>query len=311
MSFPLRHTLYSLLYLTCCTLLAGNSALNAAAPNDVLVTVNSQPVTQADLDFSKLSRGITGNQPGVQKLLLENLINQQLMQTFLAQQKIKVPPKALDESVLKVEKFIRKKGDDPRQILNKMGFTPEKLRSAIALPLAWNIYAQREITPEKMQSYFDAHHEELDGTRVEASHILLKLPPNASPDEINQVKQKLADLREQITAGKLSFAEAAAQYSEAPSKTDGGKLVTSAYRGKMPLVLTKQVFPLKEGEISAPFQTPFGMHLITPNKKHPGQFSLEDVRGEIYQILSSELYDQTLQKLRSTAKIEWKTENKS
>ena len=53
------------------------------------------------------------------------------------------------------------------------------------------------------------------------------------------------------------------------------------------------------------------MHLITLNKKHPGQFSLEDVRGELFQTLSRELYDQTLQKLRSTAKIEWKTETKS
>ena len=79
----------------------------------------------------------------------------------------------------------------------------------------------------------------------------------------------------------------------------------------MPLVFTRQVFPLKEGEISEPFQSPFGMHLITLNKKHPGQFSLEDVRGELFQTLSRELYDQTLQKLRSTAKIEWKTETKS
>ena len=162
-----------------------------------------------------------------------------------------------------------------------------------------------------MQAYFNAHREELDGTRVEASQILLKLSPNASTTEIDQAKQKLLDLRKQIQSGKLSFAEAAARHSQAPSKTEGGKLVTSAYRGKMPLVFTRQVFPLKEGEISEPFQSPFGMHLITLNKKHPGQFSLEDVRGELFQTLSRELYDQTLQKLRSTAKIEWKTETKS
>ena len=311
MPFPPRHTFTFPMLLAICTILAVPPVLSASVADNVLVTVNGQPVTQADLDFAMLSRGITGSQPAIQKQLLENLVNQRLLQQFLDQQKIKVPPKALDESVLRVEKFIRKKGDDPQQVLHKMGFTPEKLRAAIALPLAWNIYSRREITPEKMQGYFDAHREELDGTRVEASHILLKLPPDASPDEINQAKQKLTELREQITTGKLSFAEAAAQNSEAPSKTDGGKLVTSAYRGKMPLALTKQVFPLKEGEISAPFQTPFGMHLITLIKKHPGQFSLEDVRGEIYRILSSELYDQTLQKLRSTAKIEWKTENKS
>ncbi|MFI4849283.1 MAG: peptidylprolyl isomerase [Gimesia chilikensis] len=310
MSSPRRH---SFTYILCLALLglSAGQPLRAAAAEEVLATVNGQSVTQADLSFALLSRGITDASPALRQQLLEQLINQRLIQEFLKAQKIEVPPKQLDESVVKVENFIRKKGDNPQQVLTKMGFTPEKLRAAIALPLAWNLYARQEISPEKMQAYFNAHREQLDGTRVEASQILLKLSPNASATEIDQAKQKLLDLRKQIQSGKLSFAEAAAQHSQAPSKTEGGKLVTSAYRGKMPLVFTSQVFPLKEGEISEPFQSPFGMHLITLNKKHPGQFSLEDVRGELFQTLSRELYDQTLQKLRSTAKIEWKTETKS
>lgn len=311
MSLPRRHSFTYLLCLALLGLSAGQPLYAAAQADDVLATVNGQAVTQADLSFALLSRGITDAPPALRQQLLEQLINQRLIQEFLKTQKIEVPSKQLDESVVKVENFIRKKGDNPQQVLTKMGFTPEKLRAAIALPLAWNLYARQEISPEKMQAYFNAHREELDGTRVEASQILLKLSSDASPTEIDQAKQKLLDLRKQIQSGKLTFAEAAAQHSQAPSKTEGGKLVTSAYRGKMPLVFTRQVFPLKEGEISEPFQSPFGMHLITLNKKHPGQFSLEDVRGELFQTLSRELYDQTLQKLRSTAKIEWKTETKS
>ncbi|QDV48530.1 peptidylprolyl isomerase [Gimesia fumaroli] len=312
MSIPFRISLIVSIFAVGITL----SSLSAADPekkntdsSKVLVTVNGQPVTQADLDFAYLSRGIANAHQAARQQILEGLVNQRLIEAFLAQQKITVPPQQLDESVSRVEKMIRKKGDNPEQVLAKMGFTPEKLRAAIALPLSWNIYAKREITPAQMQAYFDAHREELDGTRVEASHILLKLPPNADQESVQQAKQKLADLRKQILAGTLTFTAAAAQHSEAPSKNEGGKLVTSAYRGKMPVVLTEQIFPLKVGEISEPFQTPFGVHIVTLKKKHPGQFSLEDVRGEIFKLLSRSLWDTTIQKLRSTAKIDWKTDS--
>lgn len=313
MFVPLRISLIASIYAVGITL-STQAALLAADPekketdsSKVLVTVNGQPVTQADLDFAYLSRGMANAPETARQQILEGLINQRLIEDFLAQQKITVPPQQLDESVVRVEKLLRKKGDDPEQVLAKMGFTPEKLRTAIALPLSWNIYAKREITPAQMQAYFDSHREELDGTRVEASHILLKLPPNADQESVQAARQKLADIRKQILAGTLSFTKAAAQHSEAPSKNEGGKLVTSAYRGKMPVALTEQIFPLKVGEISEPFQTPFGVHIVTLNKKHPGQFSLEDVRGEIFKLLSRSLWDTTLQKLRSTARIDWKT----
>lgn len=315
MPTPLRSTLNISIICTCITLITYNS-LGAADeknkendPQKVLVTVNGQPITQADLDFAYLSRGMATNQHPARQQVLESLVNQRLIQDFLSQQKIEVPPKQLAESVSRIQKLIRKKGDDPEQLLAKMGFTPEKLQSAIALPLSWNLYAKQEITPALIQDYFNKHKEEIDGTRVEASHILLKLPKDATPETVQQSSQKLKDLREKILAKKLSFKEAAAQHSEAPSKKQGGKLVTSAYRGKMPLALTQQIFPLKVGEISAPFRTAFGVHIVTLNKKHPGQFSLEDVRGDIYRALSLSLWNTTLKSLRSKAKIEWNTES--
>ena len=92
----------------------------------MLVTVNGHAITQADLDFAYLSRGIAGGTRPAQKQVLNSLVDQQLIQDFLAQQKITVPTQQLDESVLKVQKLIRKKGDDPKQVLTKMGLTPEK-----------------------------------------------------------------------------------------------------------------------------------------------------------------------------------------
>ncbi|WP_417386267.1 peptidylprolyl isomerase [Gimesia sp.] len=290
---------------------APDKAPAAKDTTKVLLTVNGQPITQADLDFATLTRKMAGDQKPSPAQLLESLINQKLIQEFLADKKITVPAKVLDQGVTRIRAIIQKSVGDPDQTLSQMGFPPEKLRAAIELPLAWNIYAGSQITTENIQAYFKEHHEELDGTRIEASHILLKPEDPSNQESVDKTKAQLTDIRQQILDGKLTFAEAAAKYSAAPSKQDGGKLVPSAYRGKMPLVLTQNIFPLQEGTISNPFQTPFGIHIAQLNKKHPGQFSLEDVRGEIYRSLSRSLWDKTIQSLRSTAKIDWKIDRPS
>lgn len=290
---------------------AADKAQPAKDTTKVLVTVNGHPVTQADLDFATLTRKMAGEQKPAPAQILESLINQRLIQDFLADKKITVPAELLDQSVSRVRAIIKKTDGDPDQTLSQMGFPPKKLRAAIELPLAWSIYASSQITPEKIQKYFAEHREELDGTRIEASHILLKPEDPSNQESIDKAKAQLADIRKQIQDGKLTFAEAAAKYSAAPSKQDGGKLVPSAYRGKMPLVLTQNIFPLEEGAISEPFQTPFGIHIAQLNKKHPGQFSLEDVRGEIYRSLSRSLWDKTIQSLSSSAKIDWKIDRPS
>lgn len=293
------------------SLSAADAKAKPADDSQVLVTVNGEPVTQADLDFAYLTRGITNAPQAARKQILETLINQRLIAAFLAQKEISAPTKQLEESVLRAEKLILKQSGQSESTLKETGFSPHKLREAIEIPLAWNQYAKQTITADQIRAYFDAHREELDGTRVDASHILLKLPPDADKESVQQAKQKLATIRDQIRAGKLTFSEAASQHSEAPSKSEGGKLVTSAYRGKMPVVLTEQIFPLKPGDISEPFQTPFGIHIVILNEKHPGQFSLEDVRNEIFKTLSRALWDRTIRNLRETAKIEWKTDSQN
>ncbi|QDT91442.1 Foldase protein PrsA precursor [Gimesia algae] len=293
------------------SLSAAEQAPAAKDTTKILVTVNGHPVTQADLDFATLTRRMAGDLKPTPAKILESLINQRLIQDFLADKKITVPAEILDQSVSRVRALMQKTGNDPDQVLSKMNFTPEKLRAAIELPLAWNIYASSQITPEKIQHYFKEHQEELDGTRIEASHILLKPEDPSNQESVDKTKAQLTDIRKQILEGKLTFTEAAAQYSTAPSKQEGGKLVMSAYRGKMPLILTQNIFPLQEGSISKPFQTPFGIHIARLNKKHPGQFSLEDVRGEIYRSLSRALWEKTIQSLRNSAKIDWKIDRPS
>ncbi|MDH7444334.1 peptidylprolyl isomerase [Aquimarina sp. 2201CG14-23] len=102
--------------------------------------------------------------------------------------------------------------------------------------------------------------------RVNASHILILVKPNASPKDTLTAYQKITEARNKIVKGG-DFKEIALQYSEDPSaKKNGGDLGWfSAFRMVYPF--EDAAFTTKIGEVSEPFKTRFGYHIVKVNDK--------------------------------------------
>ena len=163
------------------------------------------------------------------------------------------------------------------------------LEDELGLPLAWDAYLRVAVTDEEMRMYFEKHRTELDGTKLRASQIILKLPPKSPAKDVADRKAKLAAVRQEILANKLTFAQAAQKYSEALSKTKkGGDVGWFPFRGKMAVPFCDAAFALKVGEVSEPLAAFYGVFLIQVTDIQPGELSLEDVRKEIVGRISQE-----------------------
>ena len=97
---------------------------------------------------------------------------------------------------------------------------------------------------------------------VEASHILLA--PGADADERSRI------LKDNIDTGEISFADAAKQFSQCPSKGKGGSLgsfrklgtlLFLPYEGQDVPEFDAAVWSVPVGEVSA-VTTSFGVHLL-------------------------------------------------
>jgi peptidyl-prolyl cis-trans isomerase C len=261
-------------------------------------------ISAADVAFaSAQQKAVAPDEPVDEAKLIEQLVDRQLIRAFLAAHKIEPIADELKQQITQAENLIQKSGEDPQKLLNKLGYTPERLKRELGLPIAWQVYARRTITHEQIKTYFEQHKQELDGTQLRGSQIFLKLPKQPTETEITAKKEKLVELRHDIQSGKLTFADAAKRNSEAPSKENGGDVGLFGWRGKLPLAVSKAAFSLKVNEISEPIVTPFGVHLIQVTERHPGEFSLEDVRPEISDQLSQQLWNTTVAKEREKAKI--------
>jgi parvulin-like peptidyl-prolyl isomerase len=158
-------------------------------------------------------------------------------------------------------------------------------------------------TDEHLQRYFAEHRAEFDGTRLRVAHLLLDLP--ADRDQQVAVLKRAAVIRDDVLAGKLTFADAARQYSRGPSAPQGGDLGWITRQGPMPDAFTRAAFGLRVGELSPPVVSHFGVHLIECREIEPGQTSWEDVRGSLRTALAKDLFHRHAAQTRETATIHY------
>ena len=94
-------------------------------------------------------------------------------------------------------------------------------------------------------------------------------------------KKKIDDAYAEITSGKINFADAALKYSDdAATNIKGGELPPFS-TGKMIPEFETQAFALKnDGDISAPFMTPYGWHIVKRLSYKPLP-SFEEAKSEL------------------------------
>ncbi|MBN1924661.1 MAG: peptidylprolyl isomerase [Prolixibacteraceae bacterium] len=97
---------------------------------------------------------------------------------------------------------------------------------------------------------------------IKASHILLTLDSNASPEDTLMAYNKMIDIRNKILNNEMTFEEAAVEYSNDPSAAEnkGDLGYFSAF--KMISEFEDGCYNTPVGEISMPVRTNLGYHLI-------------------------------------------------
>ncbi len=96
------------------------------------------------------------------------------------------------------------------------------------------------------------------------SHILIATPQAASPEQIEEARQRAEALREELRDG-ADFAETAARVSDAANALDGGDL---GWRrgGELPTVFQDVVRSMQTGETSDVLRSSSGFHIVRLNE---------------------------------------------
>ncbi len=120
------------------------------------------------------------------------------------------------------------------------------------------------ITPKEVNEFYNKIPKDslfLYETEVEISQIVIY--PKAHRDAEEYVIQQLKDIKTQVESGKKDFATLASIYTQDPgSKETGGQYDINRYSKELDPVWLGKAFTLKPGQVSNPFKTRFGYHIM-------------------------------------------------
>jgi peptidyl-prolyl cis-trans isomerase C len=293
---------------------AGRTPVVAGA-NDVVATIADEDakeqVTKGEV-INFLSRypiPANENREQVYRDAVDSLVNTKLLTIFLNRQKIAVPPAKIDEELARLEQQLKADGRDLATALLEDNTSLDTVRKELENRIRWSEYVKSKATDAELKRYVSANRDLFYGTQVRASHILLKVEPDAPAAEKEKIKQKLLTIKGQIDANAVNFAQAANKYSEDPANAGGagGDLDYFTLSSGFIPEFTDVAFRLKKGSVSEPIETPYGYHLIQVTDRKEGRpVDFEQNKPYILNAYAGELQKNLLTEERKRAKIEVK-----
>src|SRR5206468_2875381 len=118
---------------------------------------------------------------------------------------------------------LRRQGKTPADFSKETGQTEAQAREAWEVQLRFSKFVEQRATDAELRKFHEANRDVYDDVRVRASHIVLRVPAG-SAGERAAAREKLAAVRAEVVAGKMSFADAARRYSMDPTVSRGGDL---------------------------------------------------------------------------------------
>ena len=193
-----------------------------------------------------------------------NLTTERQIQSFVAQM----------GSMDKLLKFYKKEDEASlREDINKIN----KLRM-LSEKMQGSIVSEIEITPEEVRQFFNKIPENerpVFGAELEISQIIKQ--PKATDIEKQKVIDKLNTIKADVEDNDAKFSVKAILYSQDPgSKSKGGFYSITKDTG-FDKTFKDVAFSLQEGEVSDPFETMFGFHLIYIEKIRGQELDLRHI----------------------------------
>jgi peptidyl-prolyl cis-trans isomerase SurA len=245
----------------------------------IVAIVNDEVITRQELAkrykevTQNLSRQKTPLPPRevLEKQLLERMVTELALQQHARTTGVRVDPTQVERALQRIA--VQNKLDlaGLQAALEKEGQSLDSMRNTIRNELLIARARERDVdnrvsvSDAEIEGYLQTQVQQGAETEYNFAHILVTVPENASPEQIQARRARAEDILAQLAKG-ADFAQLSASHSDAPNALQGG---ASGWRasGKMPALFTDALKPLQPGQVAPLLRSSNGFHILKLNDK--------------------------------------------
>ncbi len=267
----LQHALLALL-IAVSTLLPAHAAV---IPLDhIVAVVNDEVITRQELDkryaevVKSLSKQNTPLPPQnvLEKQLLERMITELTLQQHARNTGVRVDPTQIERALQRIAAQNKLDMAGLQAALEKDGQSLDGMRNTIRNEILIARARERDVdnrvsvSDAEIEGYLQTQAQQGVETEYTFGHILITVPENASPEQIQARRARAEDILAQLAKG-ADFAQLSASYSDAPNALQGG-LFDWRPSGKLPILFVDELKTLQPGQVSTLLRSSNGFHIL-------------------------------------------------
>lgn len=261
---------------------AQNQPLNV---DGIVAAIGDQIILKSDIIFQKQALSQEGKVLSDCDMLKEISLEKLLIH-HAAIDSVEVTNEEIDESIdRRIQQLVAQIGSERKMeeyykksiLLVKEEMRPLMKNQMISQRMQMTVAENVQISPievEEMIQEMPMDSLPLIGTEVELAQIVIE--PKVSKEALTETIERLNTLRERILNGS-SFSSMAILYSEDPGSNRNGGEYKGLKRGQFVKEFEAVAFNLRPGEVSKPFKTDYGYHIVQLQIKRGEELDLRHI----------------------------------
>lgn len=235
-----------------------------------------------DSDIANFQKEVESRSEGKVKIsnceMLEKLMQQKLLAHHAVIDSVSVTQNQVNEKVNRSLAFLEKEYGDQAKMLKAYNYSSlQEMRKELERVQKENLLIGKEqekitekidVTPEEVRVYYNGLKENNNLPKIPAEIELAQIVLYAEPtkEEEKRIIDKLKDLKKELQEGASFKLKALLNSTDTSVGQNGGHLGEITKETNFVKEFKEVAFSLDEGEISEPFKTQFGYHIIKLNK---------------------------------------------